>query len=163
MFDIGDKVVYPMHGAGIIEGIEEREILGEKQSYYILRFPVGDMKVMIPIANVEQIGIREVIPNEEVDKVVEFLTNDKTSMSSNWNKRYRQNMEKMKTGDIYEVAEVVRNLMLRDREKGLSTAERKMLSNARQILISELVLSKDADELEMTALVDGVIEGEEGV
>lgn len=160
MFDIGDKVVYPMHGAGIIEGIEEREILGEKQSYYILRFPVGDMKVMIPIANVEQIGIREVISNEEVDKVVEFMTNDKTRMSSNWNKRYRQNMEKMKTGDIYEVAEVVRNLMLRDREKGLSTAERKMLSNARQILISELVLSKDADELEITALVDGIIEGE---
>ncbi len=163
MFDIGDKVVYPMHGAGIIEGIEEREILGEKQSYYILRFPVGDMKVMIPTANVEQIGIREVISTEEVDKVVEFMSSDKSTMSSNWNKRYRQNMEKMKSGDIYEVAEVVRNLMLRDHEKGLSTAERKMLSNARQILISELVLSKDADEAEITALVDGIIEGESSV
>ncbi len=160
MFEIGDKVVYPMHGAGIIEGIEEREILGEKQSYYILRFPVGDMKVMIPIDNVEQIGIREVIPVEEVDKVVEFLSGDKSQMSSNWNKRYRQNMEKIRTGDIYEVAEVVRNLMLRDREKGLSTAERKMLTNARQILISEIVLSKDADEEEVTALIDGIIEGE---
>lgn len=160
MFEIGDKVVYPMHGAGIIEGIEEREILGEKQSYYILRFPVGDMKVMIPIDNVEQIGIREVIPVEEVDKVVEFLSGDKSQMSSNWNKRYRQNMEKIKSGDIYEVAEVVRNLMLRDREKGLSTAERKMLTNARQILISEIVLSKDADEEEVTALIDGIIEGE---
>lgn len=160
MFEIGDKVVYPMHGAGIIEGIEEREILGEKQSYYILRFPVGDMKVMIPIDNVEQIGIREVIPVEEVDKVVEFLSGDKSQMSSNWNKRYRQNMEKIRSGDIYEVAEVVRNLMLRDREKGLSTAERKMLTNARQILISEIVLSKDADEEEVTALIDGIIEGE---
>ena len=160
MFEIGDKVVYPMHGAGIIEGIEEREILGEKQSYYILRFPVGDMKVMIPIDNVEQIGIREVISVEEVDKVVEFLSSDQTHMSSNWNKRYRQNMEKIKSGDIYEVAEVVRNLMLRDREKGLSTAERKMLTNARQILISEIVLSKDADEEEVTALIDGIIEGE---
>ena len=160
MFEIGDKVVYPMHGAGIIEGIEEREILGEKQSYYILRFPVGDMKVMIPIDSVEQVGIREVIPVEEVDKVVEFLSSDQTHMSSNWNKRYRQNMEKIKSGDIYEVAEVVRNLMLRDREKGLSTAERKMLTNARQILISEIVLSKDADEEEVTALIDGVIEGE---
>jgi len=160
MFEIGDKVVYPMHGAGIIEGIEEREILGEKQSYYILRFPVGDMKVMIPTDNVEQIGIREVISVEEVDKVVEFLSSDQTHMSSNWNKRYRQNMEKIKSGDIYEVAEVVRNLMLRDREKGLSTAERKMLTNARQILISEIVLSKDADEEEVTALIDGIIEGE---
>jgi len=160
MFEIGDKVVYPMHGAGIIEGIEEREILGEKQSYYILRFPVGDMKVMIPIDSVEQVGIREVIPVEEVDKVVEFLSSDQTHMSSNWNKRYRQNMEKIKSGDIYEVAEVVRNLMLRDREKGLSTAERKMLTNARQILISEIVLSKDADEEEVTALIDGIIEGE---
>ena len=160
MFEIGDKVVYPMHGAGIIEGIEEREILGEKQSYYILRFPVGDMKVMIPTANVEQIGIREVISVEEIDKVVEFLSSDQSHMSNNWNKRYRQNMEKIKSGDIYEVAEVVRNLMLRDREKGLSTAERKMLSNARQILISEIVLSKDADEEEVTALIDGIIDGE---
>lgn len=160
MFDIGDKVVYPMHGAGIIEGIEEREILGEKQSYYILKFPVGDMKVMIPTTNVDQVGIREVISNEEVDKVVAFMSGDKSKMSSNWNKRYRQNMEKMKSGDIYEVAEVVRNLMLRDHEKGLSTAERKMLSNARQILISELVLSKDAEEGEITALVDGIIEDE---
>jgi len=160
MFEIGDKVVYPMHGAGIVEGIEEREILGEKQSYYILRFPVGDMKVMIPTANVEQIGIREVISVEEIDKVVEFLSSDQSHMSNNWNKRYRQNMEKIKSGDIYEVAEVVRNLMLRDREKGLSTAERKMLSNARQILISEIVLSKDADEEEVTALIDGIIDGE---
>ncbi|NLN40871.1 MAG: CarD family transcriptional regulator [Clostridiales bacterium] len=160
MFEIGDKVVYPMHGAGIIEGIEEREILGEKQSYFILRFPVGDMKVMIPTANVEQIGIREVISVEEIDKVVEFLSSDQSHMSNNWNKRYRQNMEKIKSGDIYEVAEVVRNLMLRDREKGLSTAERKMLSNARQILISEIVLSKDADEEEVTALIDGIIDGE---
>ncbi|NLI61190.1 MAG: CarD family transcriptional regulator [Clostridiales bacterium] len=160
MFDIGDKVVYPMHGAGIIEGIEEREILGEKKNYYVLRFPVGDMKVMIPIANVEQIGIREVIPNEEADKVVAFLNRDKSEMSSNWNKRYRQNMEKIRSGDIYEVAEVVRNLMLRDHEKGLSTAERKMLTNARQILISELVLSKDAEEEEITALIDRIVEEE---
>ncbi|NLJ40288.1 MAG: CarD family transcriptional regulator [Clostridiales bacterium] len=163
MYDIGDKVVYPMHGAGIIEGIEECEILGEKQSYYILRFPVGDMKVMIPTANVEQIGIREVISNDEVADVMKFMSGDQSKMSTNWNKRYRQNMEKMKSGDIYEVAEVVRNLMLRDSEKGLSTAERKMLSNARQILISELVLSKDAEESEITALVDGIIEAEGSV
>lgn len=158
MFHIGDKVVYPMHGAGIIEGIEEKEILGEKQKYYVLRFPVGDMKVMIPTANVEQVGIRQVIPTEEVQKVVDFMSGDTTKMPANWNKRYRENMEKIRSGDIYEVADVVRNLMLRDREKGLSTAERKMLNSARQILISELVLSKDADEKEIAELVDRVIE-----
>ena len=157
MYDIGDKVVYPMHGAGVIEGVEEREILGEKQSYFVLRFPVGDMKVMIPTTNVEQIGIRPVISKVEVEKVIEFLTGDKTKMSSNWNKRYRQNMEKIKTGDIFEVADVVKNLMLREKDKGLSTAERKMLTNARQILISELVLSKEVDETEIIALVDELV------
>lgn len=157
MYDIGDKVVYPMHGAGVIEGVEEREILGEKQSYFVLRFPVGDMKVMIPTANVEQIGIRPVISKDEVDKVIELLTADKTKMSTNWNKRYRKNMERIKTGDIYEVADVVKNLMLRDKDKALSTAERKMLTNARHILISELVLSKDADETEITTMVDELV------
>jgi len=158
MFHVGDKVVYPMHGAGIIESIEEKEILGEKQSYYVLRFPIGDMKIMIPTGNVNQVGIRQVIPTEEVQKVVDFMSGDMSNMSANWNKRYRENMDKIKSGDIYEVADVVRNLMLRDREKGLSTAERKMLNNARQILISELVLSKDADEKEIAELVDRVIE-----
>jgi len=157
MFQIGDKVVYPMHGAGIIEGIEEKEILGEKQKYYVLRFPVGDMKVMIPTENIKQIGIREVIPTEEVQKVMEFMSGDTQKMPANWNKRYRENMDKIRSGDIYAVADVVRNLMLRDREKGLSTAERKMLNSARQILISELVLSKEADEKEIAELLDKAI------
>ena len=108
--------------------------------------------------NVDQVGIREVIPSEEVDRVVEFMGGDTSKMPANWNKRYRENMDKIKSGDIYAVADVVRNLMIREREKGLSTAERKMLNNARQILISELVLSKGADEKEMVELVDKVIE-----
>lgn len=148
-FNIGDKVVYPMHGAGIIEAIEEKEVLGEKQTYYIMKLPIGDMKVMIPTDNVAEIGLRQVIDNEDVAKVFEILRGEKSNMSQNWNRRYRANMEKIKSGDIFEVAEVVRNLAIRDREKGLSTGERKMLDNARQILISELVLAQDATEEEV--------------
>lgn len=148
-FNVGDKVVYPMHGAGIIEAIEEKEVLGEKQTYYIMKLPIGDMKVMIPTDNVAEIGLRQVIDNEDVEKVFEILRGEKSNMSQNWNRRYRANMEKIKSGDIFEVAEVVRNLAIRDREKGLSTGERKMLDNARQILISELVLAQDATEEEV--------------
>ncbi|MFO7153919.1 MAG: CarD family transcriptional regulator [Caldicoprobacter oshimai] len=157
LFQVGDKVVYPMHGAGIVESIEEREILGEKQEYYVLYFPVMKIKVMIPTKNVEQMGLRHVISREEVDKVINVLNGDQTSMPANWNKRYRLNMDKIKSGDIYEIADVVRNLMLRDREKGLSAAERKMLNSARQFLISELMLSTNVSEDEVSALVDSII------
>ncbi len=126
-FKVGDKVVYPMHGAGTIEAIEEKEILGEKHRYYIMRMPIGDMKVMIPMSNVTDIGLRQTINQEEVVRVYEVLKGERTKMSQNWNRRYRANMEKIKSGDVYEVAEVVRNLSLRDKEKGLSTGERKML------------------------------------
>lgn len=146
MFNIGDRVVYPMHGAGIIEAVETQEVLGEEHQYYIMRLPIGDMKVMIPLKNVEEIGLRQVIGAEEVEKVFHILKGEKTKMSQNWNRRYRANMDKIKSGDIFEVAEVVRNLSIRDREKGLSTGERKMLDTARQILVSELVLAQDSTE-----------------
>ena len=146
MFNIGDRVVYPMHGAGIIEAVGTQEVLGEKQQYYVMRLPIGDMKVMIPLNNVEEIGLRQVIDAEEVEKVYHILKGEKTKMSQNWNRRYRANMDKIKSGDIFEVAEVVRNLSIRDREKGLSTGERKMLDTARQILVSELVLAQDTTE-----------------
>jgi len=146
MFKIGDKVVYPMHGAGIIEAIEEKEVLGDKRSYYIMKMPFGNMKLMVPIDNVNENGLRQVVNPEEVIRVMSILQDNDNSMSANWNRRYRANMEKIKSGNIYEVAEVVRNLSLRDREKGLSTGERKMLENARQILISELVLAKEEKE-----------------
>lgn len=142
MFNVGDKIVYPMHGAGVIESIEEKEILGQKQNYYVMKMPVGDMKVMIPTHNVGGIGIREVINVGEVDKVFAVLGDQNLNVNSNWNKRYRENMTKIKSGNIYEVADVVKSLMLREKEKGLSTGERKMLNSARQILISELVLAK---------------------
>ncbi|NMB45374.1 MAG: CarD family transcriptional regulator [Firmicutes bacterium] len=153
MFNIGDKVVYPMHGAGVIEAIEEKEVLGQKQKYYIMKLPIGEMKVMVPMDNVEEVGLREIIDRDGVPKVVEVLKGKKSKMSSNWNRRYRANMEKIRTGDIFEVAEVVRNLAIRDAEKGLSTGEKKMLDNAKQILISELVLAQDATEEQIEDLL----------
>ncbi|WP_096463219.1 CarD family transcriptional regulator [Aneurinibacillus soli] len=157
MFQIGDKIVYPMHGAGVIEAIEEKEILGEKQQYYIMKMPVGNMQVMIPMEKVSNLGIREVIDMPALEHVLQILRTDEIDVSTNWNRRFRKNMEKMRTGDIYEVADVVRDLMRRDREKGLSTGERKMLDNARQILLSELVLVKNIDEEQATTLLEQVM------
>jgi len=145
MFVIGDKIVYPMHGAGIIEQIEEKQILGESRKYYILKVPCGDMKIMIPIESSEDIGVRAIISIDEIQEVIQVLSAESSEMSNNWNRRYRENMDKLKTGDIYNVAEVVRNLMRTDKEKKLSTGEKKMLTNAKQILVSEIILVKDID------------------
>ncbi|NLJ84065.1 MAG: CarD family transcriptional regulator [Halanaerobiaceae bacterium] len=157
MFNIGDKVVYPNHGAGTIVGIETKNILGKDNKYYIMKLPIGEMKVMVPVDKVEEIGLRSVISPEEADEVLSLLADDKSKMSHNWNKRFRANMEKIKTGDVFEVAEVVRNLTIRDNEKGLSTGEKKMLNNSRQILVSELVLAKDMDREEVEELIDNLI------
>lgn len=153
MYNVGDRIVYPMHGAGIIESIEEKEILGSKQSYYVVRIPVGDMKVMIPTKNVKGIGIRDVISEQDADRVFSVFGTDNGNSTSNWNKRYRENMVKIKSGNIYEVADVVRSLMLREKDKGLSTGERKMLSSAKQILVSELVLAKNMNALEIEKII----------
>jgi CarD family transcriptional regulator len=154
MFSVGDKIVYPMHGAGVIESIEEKEILGQKQDYYVMKMPVGDMKVMIPTQSVKEIGIREVIGSCDVDKVYQILQDHSVNVTNNWNQRYRENMTKIKSGNIYEVADVVRILMKRDKEKGLSTGERKMLNSARQILVSELVLAEDASQAEVETVIN---------
>ena len=156
MFNVGDNIVYPMHGAGTIDAIEEKDILGEKQSYYILKMP-GEVKVMVPTSKAEEIGVRNVIDKTSAEKVFEILEEDETDMSQNWNKRYRDNMDKMKSGDIYEVADVVRNLSFKQKEKGLSTGEKKMLLNAKQILVSELVLAEHASYEEVEDLVDNKI------
>ncbi len=158
MFNVGDKVVYPMHGAGVIEAIEEKEILGAIKKYYIMKMPIGEMKVMIPLDNVQEIGLREIIDEEGVNQVFHILRQHHAAITSNWNRRYRMNMEKIKSGNIFEVAEVVRNLMVREREKGLSTGERKMLESARQILISELVLAKGIEEEQMLETLNEVFE-----
>ncbi len=157
MFNIGDRVVYPMHGAGTIEAIEEKEILDEKRKYYVMRMPIGDMKVMIPVDNVGEIGIREVINDDDLQEVMTILHGEKTKMPQNWNRRYRKNMERIKSGDIFEIAAVVRNLMMRDDEKSLSTGERKMLSNARQMLVSELVLVSAKTQEEIEDIIDKAI------
>lgn len=157
MFRLGDRVVYPMHGAGVIEAIEEKEILGERQKYYIMRLPLGDMRVMIPLDNATSIGIREVVNDQAIEQVLEILKQEQTAMPANWNQRYRANLEKIRSGDISMVAEVVRNLMKRDQEKGLSTGERKMLDTARQILISELILVKQIEEESATRLIEQLV------
>ena len=143
MYSIGDKIVYPMHGAGVIESIEEREILGERKSYYVMKMPVGDMKVMIPVGNAGHVGIRDIIGRVDADAVFKCLEGGICAQNANWNKRYRENMEKIKSGNVFEVADVVRSLVQRENERGLSTGERKMLNSAKQILISELVLAKN--------------------
>ncbi len=159
MFNIGDKVVYPMHGAGIIEGIEEKEFLGKSQRYYILRLPIKEMKVMLPTENVQLLGLRDIVASTIIPGVLTVLGDVQSDMSTNWNRRYRENMEKVKTGDIHDVAAVVRDLQLMDRTKGLSTGERKMLSNSKQILVSELALVQNKGRQEIETIIDGAILG----
>ncbi len=142
MFCIGDKIVYPMHGAGIIVDIEEKKILGELHKYYILQISISDMKVMLPVDNTETIGIRKIVSESAANEAINHFLNCPDEFNNNWNQRYRENIEKMRNGDIFDVATVAKTLMLRDNRKSLSNAERKMLSNAKNILISELVLSK---------------------
>ena len=156
MFNIGDNIVYPMHGAGTIDGIEEKNVLGEKQAYYILKMP-GEVKVMIPVNKAKEVGVREIIDKDSVSKVFSVLEENKVEMSMNWNKRYRDNMDKMKSGNIYEIADVVRNLSFKQKEKGLSTGEKKMLSNAKQILVSELVLVENSSYDEVSEIIDNKI------
>jgi len=156
MFNVGDKIVYPMHGAGTIHAIEKKNILNEEQDYYIISMP-GEVKVMVPTQKAEEIGVRNIIDKDDVSKVLNILEEDETEMSDNWNKRYRDNMDKMKSGDIYEVADVVRNLSFKQKEKGLSTGEKKMLNNAKQILISELVLAEHVSQPEIEKIVENKI------
>ena len=157
MFNIGDKVVYPMHGAGIIEGIEEKDVLGEKQNYYIIKMP-GEVKVMVPTAKATDVGVRDIIDSNTASKVFKVLETNSTGVEMNWNKRYRDNMEKMKSGDIYEVADVVRDLSFKQKEKGLSTSEKKMLLNAKQILVSELTLAENSKKEDIEAIVNSKID-----
>ncbi|TJX65521.1 CarD family transcriptional regulator [Soehngenia saccharolytica] len=161
MFKIGDKIVYPMHGAGVIEDLEIKEVLGERREYYILRMPIGDMKVMVPVENIEDVGVRDIISKEEIEVVFSILKDKKSKMPDNWNRRYRSNLDLIKTGDINQIAEVVRNLSILDKEKGLSTGERKMLNDAKKILYSELVLASSLSVDEIEKLVDDAIFNEE--
>ncbi len=148
MYKVGDKVVYPHHGAGTVVKREKREILGEKREYLTIKILHNDMTVNVPAENAELVGLRKVIDEEAVKKVVKYLTSGGTEMPKNWNRRFKHNRDKMKTGDIYELAEVVRNLALRDGEKGLSTGEKQMYVKAKKILASELMYAKNMSEEE---------------
>lgn len=148
MFNIGDKVAYPLYGAGIIEAIEEKHILQQIKRYYVLKFAVGGMKVLIPVDAAGVVGLRFIIDKNECGKVMDIITREcQNDHTPNWNRRYRENMEKLKTGDIFEVAEVVKGLLHRNKEKGLSSGEKRMMNQSLQILISELSLSSGEDPL----------------
>lgn len=140
-YEVGDKIAHPLHGAGVIDHVEKRRINGVEREYYVLRLPVGDMVVMIPRDSCEAIGVRPVISAADAERLLAAVPDIEISMTANWNKRYRENMLRIKSGDLMEVAAVVKGLMLRDGERGLSTGERKMLHSAKQILLSELVLA----------------------
>ncbi|MCI5698753.1 MAG: CarD family transcriptional regulator [Clostridiales bacterium] len=154
MFKIGDRILYPMHGAGKIERIEQIEALGELRDYYVLKLAVGNLDVMVPISSSEEVGIRHIIEEEYLPEVYEVLNGESSSMPRNWNRRYRENMELLKSGDILKTAQVVRNLLRVDRVKKLSTGEKKMLKNARQILESEIVLVAGISPEEVSAKVE---------
>lgn len=157
MFSNGDKILYPMHGAGIIAATCERDILGETRQYFVLKLPFGDMEVMIPVDKCNDIGIRPIIGKEDIEPVFSVLKGESTEMSTNWNRRQRENAEKLKSGNILYVAEVVRNLMRANREKPLSAGEKKILTNARQILESELVMAGELDPEEVSRLVEEAV------
>jgi len=146
LYKVGDKVVYPHHGAGTVVKREKKEVLGEKREYLTIKILHNDMTVNVPAENAELVGLRKVIDEEAVKKVVKYLTSGGTEMPKNWNRRFKHNRDKMKTGDIYELAEVVRNLALRDGEKGLSTGEKQMYVKAKKILASELMYAKNMSE-----------------
>ena len=159
MYKVGDKVVYPHHGAGTVVKREKREVLGEKREYLTIKILHNDMTVNVPADNAERVGLRKVIDEEAVKKVLKYLTSGGTEMPKNWNRRFKHNRDKMKTGDIFELAEVVRNLALRDGEKGLSTGEKQMYVKAKKILASELMYAKNMSEDEAIEWLEGVLTG----
>ena len=159
MFKVGDKVVYPHHGAGTVVKKEQREVLGQKREYLTIKILHNDMTVNVPCENAEKVGLRRVIDELMVEKVLKALQGSGTVMPKNWNRRFKHNRDKMKTGDIFELAEVVCNLSLRDHEKGLSTGEKQMFVKAKKILASELMYAKAMDEEEAADWLDGVLAG----
>jgi CarD family transcriptional regulator len=154
----GDTVVHPEHGAAVIEDLRERDFLGEKKKYFVLRLAYGDLTLMVPADNTQAVGLRKVVARAEVKKVLAVLREDESKMASNWSRRFKNNIEKLHSGDPYQVAEVVRNLSIRDKDKGLSAGEKRMLAKARQILVSELVFAMDASEEEADQMIDKVLD-----
>ena len=158
-YKIGDHVVYPHHGAGKVLKKEKKEVLGEKREYLTIKILHNDMTVMVPCENAGRAGLRRVIGEEAVERVLAVLRDDVSQMPKNWNRRFKHNREKIKTGDVYELAEVVRNLAIRESEKGLSTGEKQMYTRAKKILASELMYALEMGEDEAEGHLDSLIEG----
>jgi CarD family transcriptional regulator len=148
-----------MHGAGVVESIEDRQILGESRRYYILRLPIGDVTIMIPCDSTDNVGVRDIIGKKELKFVYKALKGASDEIAGNWNRRYRDNMEKLKSGQLPHVCEVVRNLMRAEQKKKLSMGEKKMLSSAKQILMSELILVSEKDAVEIEEHISMLVFG----
>ena len=158
VFELGDKVVYPHHGAGTVVQKETKNVLGEDREYLTIRILHNDMTVMVPSDNVDKAGLRKVIGEDTVEEVLSVIRGGGTNMPKNWNRRFKHNRDKMKTGDIFELAEVVRNLSIRDGDKGLSTGEKQMFGKAKKILASELMYAKDMPEEQADEYLDELLE-----
>ncbi len=158
MYKVGEKVVYPMHGVGIIDKIEEMEVLGEVHTYYILKLSITDMVVKIPVKNSEELGLRKIVDDKEIDEVYEILKQENPDgEDNNWKSRYNTHQNKMKSGSITELAEVVRNLFIRNKKKELSLSERKLFENALQLIIDEIALAKDIKKTEVEHKISEVL------
>ncbi len=158
LFQAGDHVVYPHHGAGVVQKRESKELLGEKRDYLTIKILHNDMTVMVPCEIAHRAGLRRVIDPKQVEEVIDVLTGELSEMPKNWNRRFKYNREKIKTGDIFEIAEVVRNLAIREWEKGLSTGEKQMYTRAKKILASEFMYALEKDEEGAEEYIDGLLE-----
>ncbi|AJM77248.1 CarD family transcriptional regulator [Rathayibacter toxicus] len=156
-FEVGETVVYPHHGAATIDEVTTRTVRGVEKTYLKLRVAQGDLVIEVPADNVDLVGVRDVIGQEGLDRVCEVLRDTVVEEPTNWSRRYKANLEKLGSGDVIKVAEVVRDLTRRDQERGLSAGEKSMLAKARQILISELALAKKTDEERAGVLLDEVL------
>jgi len=157
MFNIGDQVVHPMHGAGVIDDIVEEKVAGITKEYYVFKMPMSGLVLKIPVSNSHAIGIRNIISRVEAKSLMDAIPELAVEGNANWNKRYQENLLRLKSGDLYQVAQVIKTLMHRDSQKGLSTGERKMLHNAKQILISEIVLAEASEYHAVEARLDLVM------
>ncbi len=154
MFQIGDMICYPMHGVGVVEDIQDQNVLGQTTRYYMLRLIVGKMTAMVPVETAEDVGLRAIITSEECEKIVDYFRTEARDESDNWSQRYRDNLDRLRQGEIYGVTDVVKCLIRRDRQKGLSAGERKMYLLARQMLLTELAAASGREEAFFSMLLD---------
>jgi CarD family transcriptional regulator len=157
MFAVGDKIVYPTYGAGVIEALVERDFNGSPEVFYELRIPVGNLKIVIAACNTENLGIRRIYDRDEMQRIIEGVSQEPINMPADWNLRYKSNMEKIKSGRLTEVTMVFRNLLFREKERGLSSAEKKMMTTAKQIIVSEIILSHGVEKCMAEELLTGML------